>query len=188
MAYFPLYIDMKNLKVLLVGGSTIACEKLGKLLLFTKEITVISSTIKKETQLLITEHNLTFYQRAYQVGDIDGFDIVVVATNTLDLHQSIYEESRGSRILINSVDNTKYCDFIFPSFIQKGDLTVAISTNGASPAFTKKMRQYFEENIPNSVETFLRNMKNLRKTMPKGKARMKHFDYLVKGYFAKHFK
>ena len=187
MAYFPMYMDMQDLKVLVVGGGYIATEKLEKLVDFTKEITVIAERVEEEAQDLIKDQSLTLYQRAYKKGDIKGFDIVIVATDTVELHKAIYEESRGSRILVNSVDNTDYCDFIFPSYVQKGDLTIAFSTGGASPAFAKQIRRHFEKIIPDSVGEFLQKMKDLRSTMPKGKERMKYFDGLVEEYFSKYF-
>lgn len=188
MSFFPMFMDMQDLKVLVVGGGHIATEKLEKLVDFTKEITVIAADISSEANTLIKEHCLTLYQRTYREGDIQGFDIVIVATDTSDLHKAIYEESRGSRILVNSVDNTDYCDFIFPSYVKKDDLTIAFSTGGASPAFAKYIRRHFEKIIPDSVGDFLKKMKALRKTMPKGKERMAYFDSLVEAYFKKEFK
>jgi len=183
-----MFMDMQDLKVLVVGGGAIAAEKLEKLVDFTKEITVIASEVSVEANSLIKDHCLTLFQRKYQAGDIHGFDIVIVATDTVDLHKAIYEESRGSRILVNSVDNTDYCDFIFPSYVKKDDLTIAFSTGGASPAFAKYIRRHFEKIIPDSVGDFLKKMKALRRTMPKGKERMKYFDTLVEEYFKKNFK
>jgi len=188
MAYFPMFMDMNNLKVLVVGGGYIATEKLEKLVDFTKEITVIALEVEEDARALISDYELTLHQRAYEVGDIKGFDIVIVATDTVTLHKEIYEESRGSRILVNSVDNTKYCDFIFPSYVKKDALTIAFSTGGASPAFAKQIRQHFEKVIPDSVGSFLEKMKALRSTMPKGKERMQYFDSLVEKYFREHFK
>jgi len=188
MAYFPMFMDMNDLKVLVVGGGYIATEKLEKLVDFTKNITVITISIEDEAQVIIDTNGLSLHQRAYKIGDIKGFDIVIVATDTVDLHKAIYEESRGQRILVNSVDNTKYCDFIFPSYVKKDDLTIAFSTGGSSPAFAKYIRQHFEKIIPDSVGEFLAKMKELRSTMPKGKERMKYFDTLVEVYFQKNFK
>jgi precorrin-2 dehydrogenase/sirohydrochlorin ferrochelatase len=182
-----MFMDMDDLKVLVVGGGMIAMEKLEKLTDFTKEITVIAKEVSPEAQQHITENCLTLYQRPYQTGDIQGFDIVIVATDTVALHKAIYEESRSYRILVNSVDNTDYCDFIFPSYVQKGDLTIAFSTGGASPAFAKQIRQHFEKIIPESVGEFLAKMKGLRNTMPKGKERMAYFDKLVEDFFKKNF-
>ena len=188
MSFFPLYMDMNNRKILLVGGGTIATEKLEKLLDFTKEITIITKDISVEMTTLIKDHCLTLYQRAYNEGDIEGFDMVIVATDTIELHKSIYAESRGSRVLVNSVDDTAYCDFIFPSYIKRGDLTLSFSTSGASPAFAKQIRKYFEERIPESVDEFLQEMKRLRGELPKGKERMRKFEELVREYMEKSFR
>ncbi len=188
MSFFPMYMDMDNLKVLLVGGGAIATEKLEKLVDFTKEITVITKEVSPEAQSLIKDHCLTLYQRLYKEGDIKGFDIVIVATDTVDLHKAIFEESRGTRVLVNSVDDTAYCDFIFPSYIKRGDLTVSFSTSGASPAFAKQIRHYFEEVIPGNVDEFLQKMKGLRSELPKGKERMQKFEEMVREYISDNFK
>ncbi len=188
MAYFPMFMNMDSLKILVVGGGEIATEKLEKLLDFTKKITVIAEKLSPQAERLIHDHCLSSYQRRYRSGDIEGFDIVIVATDTVELHRQIYEESRDSRILVNSVDNTDYCDFIFPSYIKRDDLIVAFSTGGASPAFAKQIRKYFETIIPEGVGTFLKKMKAMRTTMPKGKERMRYFETLVEEYFQKYFK
>jgi len=188
MSFFPMYMDMQNLKVLLVGGGYIATEKLEKLIDFTKNITVITIDVEDNAQKIIEENSLTLQQRAYKTGDINDFDIVIVATDTVELHKEIYEESRDKRVLVNSVDNTDYCDFIFPSYVQKGDLTIAFSTGGSSPAFAKHIRRHFEKIIPNTVGEFLQKMKSLRSEIPKGKERMKYFDTMVEEYFKKNFK
>jgi precorrin-2 dehydrogenase/sirohydrochlorin ferrochelatase len=183
-----MYIDLEDKKILVVGGGSIALEKLEKLVQFTKNITVIAKEAKYNTYTLIKEHCLTHYQRAYMFGDIEGFDIVIVATDDITLQESIYLESRGKHILVNAVDNTAYCDFIFPSFIKKGDLTISFSTSGASPAFAKQIRMYVEDIIPDDIEEFLSKMKDLRAELPKGKERMLKFESMVKDYFSNNFK
>ena len=188
MAYFPMLIDMSNLKVLVVGGGAIATEKIEKLVDFTTNITVISIEVEERAKELIEKYGLTLEKRAYTKGDIDGFDIVIVATDTIELHKAIYEESRDLKTLVNSVDDTQYCDFIFPSYIKRDDLTIAFSTGGASPVFAKQLRQYIEKIIPQNVGEFLKEMKSLRKSMPKGKERMKYFERVVKEYFLSEFK
>ena len=182
-----MYIDMQNLKVLVVGAGNIAKHKLEKLLDFTTHINIIALRVDSEAKMLIDKHALSLEKRAYKAGDIKGFDIVIVATDTKELHQAIYEEARNTRTLVNSVDNAKYCDFIFPAYVQKGDLSIAFSTGGSSPAFAKHLREHFEQIIPDSVGEFLLKMKDLRVTMPKGKERIKHFETLVKMYFKTHF-
>ena len=80
------------------------------------------------------------------------------------------------------MDSVDYCDFIFPSYIKKDDLTIAVSTSGASPAMAKHLRRYLERVIPDGIGDFLREMKSLRKTLPKGKERMKMLDEKAENY------
>jgi len=188
VSFFPSYLNLDNKKILLVGGGNIALEKLEKLVDFTKEIQVISKELSDEFIQFANKYNISIVKKAYEKGDIKGFDIVVVATNQVALHKEIYNESRDSRVLVNSVDDTAYCDFIFPSYIKKGDLTISISTSGASPAMAKKIRIYIENLIPSNIEEFLKEMKKLRKTLPKGKERMKLFEEKSSNFMAKYFK
>lgn len=188
MSFFPAYFNLKNRKVLLVGGGKIALEKLEKLLDFTQEIDVIAKEFSHDFMLLAEEKKLSMQKRAYEKGDILAYDIVIVATDTDILHKSIYQESRRSRVLVNSVDNSAYCDFIFPSYIKKGDLTISVSTAGASPAMAKRLRIYIEKLIPPSLESFLKELKKLRKTMPKGRERMRFFEEKSDAFMKKNFK
>jgi len=188
MSFFPAYLSLNHKKILLVGGGYIALEKLEKLVNFTKEIRVISRAYSSDFLDFAQEHEITIEKRPYKEGDIADFDVVIVATDTKTLHKAIYEESRSSRILVNSVDDTAYCDFIFPSYIKRGDLTISISTSGASPALAKRMRCYIEKLIPSSIETFLQEMKALRKTMPKGRERMQFFEEKTDIFMEKEFR
>jgi len=188
MSFMPLYIDIKKQKILLVGGGNVATAKLEKLLFYTQNITLITPTLTKKSEGFVQNYNLNLYKSAYQKGDILPFTVVIVATEKLWLHRTIYEESRGKNILVNSVDRGEYCDFIFPSIVHKGDLTVAFSTNGISPAFTKTIADYFKTHIPDCVEDFLIQMQHLRQTLPKGEARRDYFDGLVKAFFREKFK
>jgi len=187
MSFIPLYMDMNKLKVLLVGGGTIATDKLEKLIEFTQDITVVATDLTPQCLVIIDQYNLSSEERAYKKGDIQGYDMVIVATDTVSLHKEIYEESRASRVLVNSVDNTDYCDFIFPSYIKRGDLTIAFSTSGSSPAFAKQIRQYFENKIPKDIDIFLHKMRELRQILPKGKERMKKFELMAQEYIEKNF-
>jgi len=187
VSFFPSYLNLDNKKILLIGGGNIALEKLEKLIDFTKNITVITKKTSPDFISFTQKHNINIEQKSYKHGDIDGFDIVVVATDTPTLHKQIYEESRRSRVLVNSVDNTAYCDFIFPSYIKKGDLTISISTSGASPAMAKRVRMYIEKLIPSNIGEFLKEMRGLRKSMPKGKERMRFFEEKSDRYMEENF-
>ncbi len=188
MSFFPAYFSLKDKRILLVGGGLIALEKLEKLVDFTENITIVAREVSEDFLKFATKHSIDIQQRSYKKGDIEDFDIVIVATDTVQIHKEIYDESRSSRILVNSVDNTAYCDFIFPSYVKKGDLTISISTGGASPAMAKRLRQYIEKLIPSNIAQFLQEMRELRGVIPKGRERMKLFEEKADSFIYKYFK
>jgi len=185
MSYFPAFITLEGKKVLLVGGGNIATEKLQKLLDFTHNIEIIAPFICENILKLAQEHTLTYENRAYKKGDIKECSLVVIAVDDLNLQKEIYEESQEYKCLCNAVDSVKYCDFIFPSYIKEGDLTIAISTSGASPAFAKHFKTYLREKIPQNLGVFLAEMKGLRSSVPKGVERMKMLDKKARDFIQK---
>ncbi len=182
MAYFPAFIQLEEKTILLVGGGEIAYEKLEKLLDFTRDIHIIAREISPKMQLLADKQGLFCEYRPYKKGDIQGYDMVIIAVDDLSLQEEIYLESRQSRCLCNAVDSVTYCDFIFPAYIKEDDLTIAISTSGASPAFAKHFKHYLRAKIPEGIGAFLTQMKALREELPKGKERMRLLDDKVQAY------
>ena len=148
MSYFPAFLKLDNKKILIVGGGAIAYSKLLHLLDFTSEITVIARELSGEMAKLIDANGLLLQKRLYQAGDIKDYDMVVVAVDDIQLQKEIFNESKSYSCLCNAVDSAEYCDFIFPSYIKEGDLTIAVSTSGASPAFAKHFRRYLQNVIP----------------------------------------
>ena len=186
MAYFPAFIKLDNIKILVVGGGYIACEKLTHLVDFTTNIEVVAKEFNEDILKLMQQYDIKYNQRSYEVGDIADFGLVVVAIDDISLQNDIYNEAKQyPKCLVNSVDSTDCCDFIFPSYIKKGDLTIAVSTSGSSPAVAKHLRRYLQELIPDSIIDFLKKMKNYRKTIPKGKKRMEFLDQEAKKYIEK---
>ncbi|MGJ0318635.1 bifunctional precorrin-2 dehydrogenase/sirohydrochlorin ferrochelatase [Aliarcobacter cryaerophilus] len=182
MAYFPAFLKFDDKTILIVGGGNIALEKLEHLLNFSSNITLISKNFSEKIDDLIDKHSLKIFQKEYEKGDAKGYDIVIVAVDDFMLQENIYFETREYKILCNCVDLQQYCDFIFPSYIKRGDLTIAISTSGSSPAFAKNFKTFLSNLIPEGVEDFLKELKELRSTIPKGKERMRYFDNKVKDY------
>ena len=188
MSYLPIVLDLRDKKILIVGGGKIASNKLERLLNFTKEIRVISKDFSPRVVELIRDNCLSTLPRAYQSGDIDGFDIVVVATDDILLQKKIFEEAKEKRVLVNSVDSQEYCSFILPSVIKRGDFLLSFSTSGASPALSKHLKRYFEAIIPESIDEFLKKMRKLRSELPKGESRMRKFDKMAREFIQKSFK
>ena len=189
MSFFPALLNLDRKNVLVVGGGKIAADKVGHLLDFTNKITIIAPKIvDMRLEEYIQTHNLTYIQRVYQKGDIQSFFIAIVAVDDLALQKAIYEECQEHKVLCNAVDSIEYCDFIFPSYIKEGDLIVAFSTSGASPALSKYLRRAIQKLLPNDIAEFLQKLKSLRSTLPKGKERMALLDSKAKEYIQKHFK
>ncbi|WP_320036104.1 bifunctional precorrin-2 dehydrogenase/sirohydrochlorin ferrochelatase [Halarcobacter sp.] len=188
MSNFPIFLSLENKKILVIGAGNIALRRINNLLEFTKNITILSEDFSQDIDLLIKKYNLTKINRKYEKKDILDFDMVICAVNNLELQENIYFESRSTHILYNCVDFQKYCDFYFPTFLKEGDLTLAISTNGVSPAFSKNLKVYLKKILPNDIDKFLSRMKELRKTLPKGEKRMSELKGKVSEYFEKSFK
>jgi len=185
MAYFPAFIKLDNIDILLVGGGNIASEKLLHLLDFTSNIKIISPFLNENMKELISKNNLNYEKKRYEKKDINKFEIIVVAVDNIQLQKEIYKEAKClNNCLVNSVDSINYCDFIFPSYIKKDDLTIAISTSGTSPAMAKYLKLYLEKLIPNSIGTFLKEMKEYRQIMPKGTKRMEFLSQKAKDYIS----
>jgi precorrin-2 dehydrogenase/sirohydrochlorin ferrochelatase len=182
MGYFPAFIKLDNKKILIVGGGYIAYEKLDHLLDFTEDIHVIASEFSDEMMQRIEKENLHYEKRSYITGDIKEFAVVIVAVDDIPLQAEIFKESKEYNCLCNAVDSVDYCDFIFPSYIKKDNLTIAISTSGTSPAMAKHIKRYLKDIIPDGISDFLDEMKKLRLTIPKGKERMKMLDDKAKKY------
>ncbi len=182
MSYFPAFIKLDYKKILIVGGGYIAYEKLDHLLDFTHDIYIIALELSDEMLSRIKKENLGFEKRAYKDGDIKNFSVVIVAIDDIPLQAEIFKESKNYNCLCNAVDSVEYCDFIFPSYIKKDDLTIAVSTSGSSPAMAKHLRIYLQQLIPDGIGKFLEEMKSLRKSLPKGKERMKMLDEKAKKY------
>jgi precorrin-2 dehydrogenase/sirohydrochlorin ferrochelatase len=182
MSYFPAFLKLDNKKILIVGGGYIAYEKLDHLLDFTYDIKVIAPELSTEMQNRIDQEGLLFEKRKYEMGDIKDYAVVIVAVDDIPLQAEIFKESKSYNCLCNAVDSVDYCDFIFPSYIKKDDLTIAVSTSGASPAMAKHIRRFLEETIPDGISDFLKDMKALRSTLPKGKERMKMLDKKAEEY------
>ena len=188
MSFFPAYLKLDNKKILVIGGGKIAGDKISHLLDFTNNITVIAPKIDEKVKDLIEKNKLAFIKREYEKGDVEDFFIVVVAADDIELQKKVYNECQEKKILCNSVDSIEYCDFIFPSYIKKEDLIISFSTSGASPALSKYLRRAIENLIPEDITDFIKEIKNLRAKLPKGKERMKLLDKKAKEYIEKYFK
>lgn len=162
MAYFPLFQDLANKKIIIFGGGKVALRKAEKLLPFGPEITVVAPRILPEFEAM----ELKLLRREYRQSDVaDGLHCVIAACDDRDVNRQIYEECIQKSIPVNTVDDPALCTFLFPSLVKKGPLTVGISTSGASPTAAIWIREQLEEILPEETEEILLWLREQRERM-----------------------
>lgn len=183
MALFPMFVDIKGQKVLIVGGGVVALRKIEKLLPFEPDMKVVSKDFHPDTVKLIKEKNIPYEKREFRFSDLEGQKIVIVAVDDIDLQKQIFEKTRGKNILVNSVDSPDYCDFIFPAYVKKGDIVIGITTSGKLPGLSAKLRKYIEKTLPENLEDIFNQIKKIREELPKGEERQKKILQLIDQLF-----
>jgi len=174
MALFPLFINLENKEVLVVGGGEIALRKIEKLLPFNPKITVVAKEVKAEKiKKLAKEGKIKLIERSFLFTDIDRKEIVIAAIDEIDLQREIYNYCFRRKIPVNSVDSPDYCSFIFPAYVKKKDIVIGITTSGKAPALSKKLKEIIENCLPENIESILYELEKIRKNFPEGKERQK---------------
>ncbi len=142
MSYYPVFLDIKGKRCVVVGGGTVALRKVEMLLDHEAKVTVISPHLCDELEKL--EKKVEIARREYQSGDIEGAFVVVAATDDPAINERVARDAEERGILINVVDVPALSNFIVPSYLRRGGLTVAVSTGGKSPAMARKLRTELE--------------------------------------------
>lgn len=145
MRYYPVFLDIADKPVVVIGGGNIALQKMDGLLDAGAKVTVISPELNERMTELRDEGRFMHVKRVYEPGDIDGYELVFVATDDHEENRRVWQEGRQRRIWVNAVDDIPNCDFIMPGIVQQGGLVIAISTSGASPAMARKVREDIQE-------------------------------------------
>jgi precorrin-2 dehydrogenase / sirohydrochlorin ferrochelatase len=145
VGYYPIFLEMKDRRCVVIGGGAVAERKVEGLVAFGANVTVISPTITDRLRVLLKQSVIRHVAREYQTGDRAGYDLIFVATDQSEINTVVSNEARSLRIWVNSADDPEHCDFILPALIQRGDLTVAVSTGGVSPAATRAIREELDE-------------------------------------------
>lgn len=172
MAYFPLFINLKDKNVLVIGGGQVAERKVKILLQFSPNITVIAKEIKSEKlREFYKDKKINLIERTFEFYDLENKDLVIVAVDNIDLQEKIYKECIKRKIPINSVDSIDFCSFIFPAVIKEKDLVIGISTSGKAPALTGKLKEIIKDCFPKNLKLVLNEVAKIREKLPKGKKR-----------------
>jgi precorrin-2 dehydrogenase/sirohydrochlorin ferrochelatase len=164
---YPVFLKVRNLHVLIVGGGNVAEEKLRFLLKSSPDarVTMISPMYREETITLAKKHQVTMLDGVYKKKLLKGKHIVIATTDVPAVNVKVYTHCRKRDKLVNVADNPPYCDFYMGGIVTKGHVKVAISTNGQSPTTAKRLRQFFEEVIPDRVDDLVQNLNEYRKTI-----------------------
>ncbi len=173
MAYFPIFTDLKDKNVLVVGGGMVGLRKVKTLLNFTNRITVVDPSPDKELIRLIQLRGLALRRRKFLAMDLKDADFVIVAVDDLALQKRVFNLCRKKKIPCNSVDSPQFCTFIFPSIVKKGSLVIGISTGGEAPSVSAKVREVIENCLPENIDIILEKIATMRKKLPKGEKRQK---------------
>ncbi|MCH8815548.1 MAG: bifunctional precorrin-2 dehydrogenase/sirohydrochlorin ferrochelatase [Chloroflexi bacterium] len=145
MRYYPVFLDVQDKPVVIAGGGHVAHQKLGGLIDAGARVTLISPELSAEVQQFVDDGKVTHINREYQDGDMEGYFLAFVATDDGAINKVVADEARSKRVWINAVDDVPNCDFIMPAVVRQGELVLAISTSGESPAMARKVREDIEE-------------------------------------------
>jgi precorrin-2 dehydrogenase/sirohydrochlorin ferrochelatase len=181
---FPIFLKLDRLDTLVVGGGNVALEKASALLRNSPgaRVTLVAPMFRAETLDFLKDYpQVILCERGFEISDLDGRDLVICATDNRELHVGIKQACTMRHLLCNVADTPDLCDFYLGSIVQKGDLKIAISTNGKSPTLAKRIRAFLEDVIPEEIQEGLEGMEAVRKTL-KGdfKAKIKALNELTK--------
>ena len=165
---FPVFLKLNELHTVLIGAGNVGMEKLGAILQNSPlaRVTVISKAFIPEVHTLAASHaGITLVQKSFTDDDLDTADIVIASTNSSELNNYIRNSAHERKLLVNVADKPALCDFYLGSIVQKGDLKVAISTNGKSPTVAKRLKEVLNESLPAELDTTLQQMSELRNSL-----------------------
>jgi len=165
--YYPLFADLKGKCVLVVGGGKVAERKVMRLLEAGAQVTLVSPEVTPTLERLMQQGKIHHKSRSFKEKDIHGAWLVVAATDNRSVQKEVHALANEKQVFCNVVDQPEYCTFIVPSEIRRGDLSIAISTGGKSPALAKALRRKFEQEIGEEFGEYLDLLGQLREFVKK---------------------
>jgi precorrin-2 dehydrogenase/sirohydrochlorin ferrochelatase len=182
---FPVFIKLAERLCLVVGAGQIAEAKIDSLLLSGARVVVVAPEANPAIREWAEKGQLFWEKRKYQPSDLDGAFLAIAATSDFALNHSVFAEAQRSGILCNAVDDPPNCDFYFPAVVRRGDLQLAISTAGESPAFAQRLRQALENALDLNLGSWLAAIGQIRRDIlavyPASEARKRALHVLAQG-------
>ncbi len=165
---FPVFLRLDKLKMLVVGGGAVGLEKTTAIFKSSANahVKLIAPEIREEIVALSKSGvDLTLVYKPFSEEDLDGVDLVIVATANHELNKEVHAIAKKRGIVTNVADSPDLCDFYLGSIVKKGDLKIGVSTNGKSPTFAKRLREMLEEVLPENLQSVLDNLKSIRDSL-----------------------
>lgn len=164
-SYYPIALDLQGKRCLVVGGGSLATEKVEGLLLAGAAITVVSPEVTPTIAYLAEGGEISLRRHQYRPADLDGIYLAYGATEDRAANARVAADARAAGILVNAVDDIPNCDFFAVSIVRRGDLQIAISTNGRSPAFARWVREYLDAWLPKAFGGVLDALADVRQEL-----------------------
>jgi siroheme synthase-like protein len=165
---FPVFLKLEEMKLLIIGGGNVALEKLNAVLNNSPKtnIRIVAIAVSVAIKALAASHkNIELIESTYQPSHLEGIHLVIAAVNDISLAEQIRQDAHLHNLLVNIADKPGLCDFYLSSVVTKGNLKIAISTNGKSPTIAKRLKESFSELLPDQLDEVLNNMQQIRETL-----------------------
>lgn len=155
MSLFPMFVKLRGRHVVVVGGGEIAASKMDGLLQAGAKVLVVSPALNAQLSTLVREGKIEWREREFAPDDLQDAFLVIAATSVPSVNLSVYRAADARGLLCNAVDDIENCHFYYGSIVQRGDLQIAISTNGKSPALAQRLRKELEAEFGPEYESWL---------------------------------
>jgi precorrin-2 dehydrogenase/sirohydrochlorin ferrochelatase len=163
MSLFPIFLKLTGRPCVVIGGGNLAESKIDSLRAAEARVTVVAPVASARIAAMANAGKLLWHRREYAAGDLAEQFLAVAATNDSAVNRAVFAEAEAAGILINAVDDPPFCDFYFPSVVRRGDLQIAISTAGASPALAQRLRKEIDALLPLDAGEWLAELGSLRR-------------------------
>jgi siroheme synthase-like protein len=155
MSLFPIFVKLQGRLVIMVGGGSVAEGKIAALLAAGARVRIISPAVTPAFAELVRDRKIDWLPKVFEPGDLRGAFLVIAATSAPGVNAAVFREAEACGILCNAVDDIEHCHFYYGSVVQRGDLQIAVSTNGKSPALAQRLRRQLEAQFGPEYEVWL---------------------------------
>jgi precorrin-2 dehydrogenase / sirohydrochlorin ferrochelatase len=165
MGYYPIFVNLTGRRCLVIGGGAVAERKVEGLLQAGANVALVSPDLTATLAAWAEDKKITHVARDYRSGDLNGYQFAFVATDDPKVNVAAYREGRESGVLVNVADDPAHCDFILPSVLRRGEISVAVATDGSSPALSRAIREELEQYFTDDYAVLSRIVAEVRREL-----------------------